>query len=166
MKKNHWICILSVMLLAMCLSACAPRPLVTGSTIGAISSKNRILIATKNSEFKDAVVSRIVKALEKEKVFIEIIDLANLSNISSKGYEAIVIMNEYKFFRINRHVRHFLESTSEYDRKKIVLLTTAGSPSIMVKGAEVDAISSASKNANAGSVSEKIIRKVDAILAE
>lgn len=166
MKRYHWICGLSVMILVVSISACAPRPLVSSSTIGFIDSKKRLLIATHNSEFKDAIVVKIVKELEKEKIYIEIIDLANLSNKSSKEYEAIVIMNDYKFFQINRNVKHFLKSIPEYDRKKVVLLTTAGSPSLMVKAAEVDAISSASKKADADSVSEMIIRKVDTILSE
>ncbi len=165
MKRNHWIYVLLIMLIGICISGCAARPLVT-STIGATDSKNRLLIASQDSEFKDAVVSKVVEDFKKERVLIEIIDLANLSKKRSKEYEAIVILNDYKFFRINRHVREFLKSVNEYDRKKVVLLTTAGSPSLMVKGTDVDAISSASKNANADSVSEMIIRKVNTILAE
>ena len=165
MKRKYWIYVLLVMLLGICISGCAPRPLVT-NTIGAIDSKKRLLIATQDSEFKDAVVSKVVKGFKKKKVFIEVMDLANLSSKSSKAYKAIVIMNDYKFFQINRHVRHFLKSTPEYDKKKIVLLTTAGSPRLMVKGVEIDAVSSASEIAKADTVSEKIIQKVNAILSE
>ena len=164
MRRNHWIYSFFVLFLGVWISGCAVRPIAT-STIGAIDSKERLLIATQDSEFKDTVVSNVIKEFEKEKVFIEVIDLANLTRKSTKDYEAIVIMNEYKFFSINRHVKQFMKCVDENDKKKIVLLTTAGHPRLMIKGAEVDAISSASRIAKADSVSEMIIQRVSRILS-
>jgi len=165
MKTYNWKYFLFVILLGIGISGCAPRQVMT-STIGAIDSKERLLIATQESEFKDAVLSKLVKGFEKENIFIEVIDLANLSSKSTDDYRAIVIINDYRFFQINQHTRQFLENVNEYDRKKVVLLTTAGSPHLMLEETEVDAISSASKNAKADSVSEMIIKKVNTILSE
>jgi len=136
------------------------------STIGAIDSKNKLLIATQKSEFKEAIVSKVVKGFEENNIFIEVIDLANLSNKLTEDYKAIIILNDYKFFQINRQAKKFLKNLNDYDRKKIVLLTTAGSPKLMIKSSEVDAISSASKISNTDTISDKIIQKVNNILSE
>jgi hypothetical protein len=154
-----------IILMVIGLSGCAPQPIVT-STIGALDSKNRLLIATQKSEFKEAIVSKVVKAFEGNNIFIEVIDLATLPNTQTDNYKAIVILNEYKFFQINRNAKKFIKGIDDNDRKKIVLLTTAGSPRLMVKGSEVDAISSASKMADTSTISNLIIQKVDSILSE
>ena len=154
-----------ILLIVIGLSGCAPKPIVT-SRIGTIDSKNKLLIATQKSEFKEAIVSKVVKGFEGNNVFIEIIDVANLPNTETDDYEAIVILNEYKFFQINRNVGNFLKSVDDSEKKKIILLTTGGSPRLIEEGSEVDAISSASKMANTGTISNSIIQKVNGILSE
>jgi hypothetical protein len=136
------------------------------STIGTVDSKNRLLIATQKSEFKEAIVSKVVKSFEGNNIFIEVIDLADLSNKLIEDYKAIVILNDYKFFQINRNTKKFLKNINDYERRKIVLLTTAGSPKLMIKSSEVDAISSASIIANTDTISDAIIQKVNIILSE
>lgn len=164
MKDNHKINFF-IILIVICISGCAPRPMVTG-TIGAIDSKNRLLIATQKSEFKEAIVSKVVKSFEENNIFIEVIDLANLSNKLTEDYKAIIILNDYKFFQINRHAKKFFKNVNDYDRRKIVLLTTAGSPQLMIKSSGFDAISSASITANTDTISDAIIQKVNIILSE
>ena len=70
MRRNHWIYSFFVLFLGVWISGCAVRPIAT-STIGAIDSKERLLIATQDSEFKDTVVSNVIKEFEKEKVISE-----------------------------------------------------------------------------------------------
>ena len=164
MENSHRINFFIILLL-ICLSGCAPKPMVT-STIGAIDSKNRILIASQKSEFKEDIVSKVVKGFEEGQVFIEVIDLANLSNKSAEDYKAIVILNDYKFFRINKQTKKFLKNVNDYNRKKIVLLTTAGSPKLMIKSSEINAISSASIIEDTDTISDRIINKVTVILSE
>jgi hypothetical protein len=164
MENNHRINFF-IILIVICISGCAPRPMVT-STIGAIDRKNKLLIATQKSEFKEAIVSKVVKGFEENNIFIEVIDLANLSDKLIEDYKAIVILNDYKFFQINRNTKKFLKNVNDYERRKIVLLTTAGSPKLMIKSSEVDAISSASKISNTDTISDKIIQKVNTILSE
>jgi len=164
MNINHRIKYL-IILMVISVTGCAPQPMVT-STIGAIDSRNRILIASQKSEFKEDIVSKVVKGFEEGHIYIEIIDLRNLSNILTEDYQAIVILNDYKFFQINRHARKFLKNVNDYERKKIVLLTTAGSPDLMKKSSEIDAISSASVIEDTDTISDKIIKKVNVILSE
>ena len=151
-----------ILLIVIGLSGCAPKPIVT-SRIGTIDSKNKLLIATQKSEFKEAIVSKVVKGFEGNNVFIKVIDVANTQ---ADDYEVIVILNEYKFFQINRNVGNFLKSVDDSEKKKIILLTTGGSPRLIEEGSEVDAISSASKMTDASAISDSIIQKVNSILSE
>jgi len=162
---NHKIYVLFLLFFAIYISGCATKPIAT-TTIGAIDGRDRVLIATQGSKFKDAVVSRVVEDLEKNDLYIEITNLSALTNRSTEEFKAIVIINSYKYFSFNKHVRNFLENTNDYDQEKIVLLATAGSPHRMNKGKEVDAISSASKIDDVDNVSMDIVQRVSSIISK
>jgi hypothetical protein len=162
-KNKAGIYLLFLLVLGTHVGGCAPK-LVPTSTLGAIDSKKRFLIATQKSEFKDTVVNNVVAALERERIFIEIIDVSKLRTQEPADYNAIFIVNNYKYFRINRDVSDFLEHVEQPVKEKIVLLNTAGSPSRVDEGLGVDAISSASEMENAQHVSDMIVQKVNALL--
>lgn len=146
-------------------SGCAKRPIPT-RILGAIDSKKRLLIASQDSAFKDTVVSNIISEFEKERFFIEVIDLTSLADKSSRDYGAIVILNDYKFFRMNNYVTQFIQRVDDNDRRKIVLITTAGNPGLVKDDLNVDAVTSASKMIQTDDVSEIIIKKIYLIISE
>jgi hypothetical protein len=162
-KLKIGICILFPVILGTYVAGCAPR-LVSTITFGDIDSKKRLLIATQKSEFKDAVVNNVVAGLESERIFIEIIDVSNLLTQEADDYHAILIVNNYRYFRINRDVSHFLERTEQPVKKKILLLNTAGNPGRVDEGLGVDAISSASAMEEAQDVSDRIVQKLNDLL--
>jgi hypothetical protein len=123
-----------------------------------------VLIATQQTEFKEEVVFKVVEGFETDQCFIEIIDLRDLSGKSTENYKAIVIMNEYQFWMIDRHVREFLKNLHNHEKRKIILLSTTDHPSLMPKESDVDAISSASEIETADAISEAIIERVQTLL--
>ena len=165
MEKRIGIYLLIFVSMGVYVAACAPK-LIPTSTIGAIESRKRLLMATQESEFKNAVISDVVAGLESEDIFIEITDVSNLVSKEVGNYNAILIVNNYRYLRINRDVRTFLEGAEEPVKEKIVLLTTAGSPSSVDEGLGVDAMSTASKMESAQDVSGTIIEKVNALLGD
>jgi hypothetical protein len=165
MKRNYPGYILFIAFLACWVSGCATRPMIVTTTIGALDAREKLLIAMRGSEFKDKVLSNIINEFEKEHLFIEIIDLENLAEKSSRDYDAVVIMNEYKMFQIDERVRQFINGIDEDEQKKVVLLTTAGSPDMIGEDFKVDAISSASKIIEADALSNRIIQRVTSILS-
>jgi hypothetical protein len=165
MKLSVWDYGALMIILVVALSRCAAPPIKT-TTMGPIDSENRLLIATQKSEFKDAVVSKVAENFEKESVFIEVTDLSNLSQKPCEAYRAIVIVNAYRFFQINQDVKEYIEASCEADKKKIVLLTTAGSPHHINHQLDVDAISSASRMTSVDAVSNTIITKVQSLLTK
>jgi len=163
MKDKIGIYLLFFLVLGTYVAGCAPR-LVSTSTLGAIDSKKRLLIAMQKSEFKDAVVNNVVAGLEKERIFIEIIDVSNLLTQKADDYNAILVVNNYRYFRINRDVSDFFKRAEQPVKEKIVLLTTAGNPGRVDEGLGVDAISSASEMESVQDVSDSIVQKVNALL--
>ncbi len=165
MKIKYWIYAFVLLFIGLWISGCAKRPIPT-NIIGPVDSKERLLIVTQDSTFKDTVVSNIISEFEKEKVFIEVIDLTRLPDKSTRDYGAIVIMNDYKFFRMNNDVTAFMQRVDDNEKRKIVLLTTAGSPTLVKDDLDVDAFTSASKMIQADAVSEMIIKKINRIILD
>ena len=149
---------------ALLLVACGSTPIAT-KTVGATDASRRVLIASLDSEFKNAVVKRVVKTLETERVFIKIVDLSTLSPGACKAFDAVVIVNEWHFFRMDGKARSFRDGLSKRDKKKIVMLITAGTPSTVSEVPGVDAISGASEPADADAVAKKIVDRLRPILA-
>ena len=152
-------------LLVVCLTilfvGCATRS-VEEIGRGNRSSKRRVLIATQQSPFKEAVVSKVVEGLEKEACYVKIIDIKKLAEEPIEHYEAIVMINTCQARRLNRHARKFL--TRVEGKEKIILLTTAGDEHWKPKGVTVDAITSASEMNKAGAIADLIMDKVQTLL--
>jgi hypothetical protein len=165
MKIKFKIYVPFLLLFSVYSTGCATKPITT-TTIGVIDGRDKVLIATQKSEFKEAVVSKVIEDLEKNDLYIEISDLSELAKKSAKEYEAIVIINSYKYFNFNKHVRNFLENTDKLEQKKVVLLSTAGTPKWADKGEELDAMSTASKIDEVDNVSMNIVQRVNSILSE
>ena len=164
MRRYRGIYLLCVLCATIWFSGCAPK-VITPRTIGTIGMERRVLIATQESQFKESVVNKVIEELEGDEVYIEVVDLKALSQKPPERYEAVVILNEYQFFRLNHHVREYLKNADEEEKKRIILITTAGSPHRMREVTEVDAISSASKPERADTVSETILQKVHTLFS-
>jgi hypothetical protein len=128
----------------------------------------RVLIATEQSEFKEAVTARIMDALEQKGCFIRLIGLENLADESVGHYGAIVIINSYEFWQIDWDASDFIDSADEQEQEKIILLTTVGGSlqeQIFNPGrGNVDSISSASAMSKADGISAELIEKIKLIL--
>ena len=161
MRKRRWFYGVLAMFV---LSGCASQVEVIER--GDKSCGKRVLIATQQSEFKDAVVSGIVEELGKEPCYVKVIDLKKLTDESIESYEVLVIVTTRKIWRLNRHARKFFKHVPEKEEGKIILLTTADGEDYEPKVGKVDAITSASKMEKAGAVAERIVSKVRALLAK
>lgn len=162
MKYNP-LCVLPVLFVGIALSGCAPC-MVREVEIGDKSRTNRILIATQQSEFKEAVVSKVVDALKNHAGYIKVIGLGKLAEESSEDYDAIAIINACMVWQLDPQASDFLDSVQE--KEKVVLLTTAGGEGCRPEKAQVDAITSASKMSKVDRIAETLVNKVRAIMAQ
>lgn len=145
--------------LAFC--GCAAKAVNT-TEWGDLRSDRKVLIATQRSEFKQAVVSRIVEDLEKDSCYVKVIDLKKLKIDSAAGYDAVVVVNTCKAWSLSRGASKFVKDFP--DKSRVVLLTTAGGEDWRPKSVEVDASTSASKEQKADPVADAIAAKVRKIL--
>ena len=160
MKDRAFSALVLVMAsLAFC--GCAGKAVNT-TEWGDLKADQRVLIATQRTEFKEAVVSRVVEDLEKDLCYVKVIDLKRLENEPATNYDAIVVVNTCKAWRLTGGVSKFVKAFPYKD--KVVLLTTAGGEDWKPKSVEVDAITSASKEQKTDPVAEEISRKVRKIL--
>ena len=133
--------------------------------VGESSSQERILIASQGTEFKNAVTESIATEFGKDGVCVEIVDVSNLSAVKTGTYSVFVIMNDYTWFSMDGDVKDFLESIKEHERKKLVLLITAGTPSSIDDDLQVDAVTCESEPSDIQSVSEKVKDRIRSVLA-
>jgi hypothetical protein len=152
---------LLLILASLVVCGCAVRAVRT-TEVGDPGTDRRVLIATQRSAFKEAVVSRIVEDLEKDLFYVRVVDLKRLENEPAADFDAIVVVNTCKAWKLTRSASRFVMEFP--DKEKVVLLTTAAGEDWRPKSVGVDAITSASKDHKADPVAQEIVQKVRNIL--
>jgi hypothetical protein len=160
--KNRAFSSLILVIVALMFCGCAVRAVRT-TEAGDPGAGKRVLIATQRSDFKEAVVSRIVEDLEKDLCYVRVIDLKRLKNELAGDFGAIVVVNTCKAWSLSRGASKFVKKFPDKDR--VVMLTTASGEDWRPKSVEVDAITSASKVQKADPVADEIVQKVRKILS-
>jgi hypothetical protein len=126
------------------------------------SSEYRVLVASQGSEFKDAVVESLVVHLEGIPAYISVIDVGGLSEVNEDDWDALVLVGTVEQWKLQKDVTAYLDRAKQVN--KVVVLTTAGDESWTLKGYDVEAISSASKSEEIGTVVNRIRSKLDSLL--
>lgn len=146
---------------ALAFCGCAVRAVKT-TEAGDPGARQRVLIATERSEFKEAVVKRIVEDLQKDLCYVKVIDLKRLKREPADDYGAVVVVNTCKAWNLSRRASKFVKNFPDKDR--VVLLTTAAGEGWKHGPLGVDAITSASKTRKIDPVADEISGKVRKIL--
>jgi hypothetical protein len=87
------------------------------------SSPHTLLIVTESSDFKDALVNRIVNSLED--YYISIYPLSSLKDHSASDYSAVIIINTAKIQNIDKDIFNFLDTNSS--ASNLFIITTQDS---------------------------------------
>ena len=111
--------------------------------LGNSGAENKILIASQGSDFKDALVSGIIESLKKQSIYIKVMDVSGLSEVTEEMWQALIIINTCEVGKMHSEVRHYLFQAKELN--KVILFTTSGSGNWKPEDSSIDSISSASK---------------------
>ena len=111
--------------------------------IGNPNAKNKILIASQGSEFKDNLLKNLVQSLECEDNYLNIVDCTQLDNEKKPDWDAIVIIHSAQVHKMPKEAELFLERSEDLSR--VILVSTSGAGDDIIKNFEVDAISTASR---------------------
>lgn len=118
----------------------------------------KTLIATRDSEFKNAVVSKTSDLLSKEVAYLKIIDIKRLQDESTFDYDAVVIIDACMAWSLSGSVKSFLAGIEE--RQKIILLATANVGKWNPELYQIDSITSASEMCSVDEIAVTIVEKL------
>lgn len=128
------------------------------------NSSKKVLVASRSSEFKDALLNKIKEYFKDEPVYIKFIGLEGLKKEKGEEYNAVVMLNTCMSWDMDRNVKGFLKR--HRDQRNMIVLTTSGDGNWKpkMKGQNFDAISAASRKENIDQVAETIITKIKALI--
>jgi hypothetical protein len=126
----------------------------------------RVLVASRGSDFKIAVVAKLREVFQKDSIAVKFIGIDGLGDEHAKDYSAVVILNTCIAWGLDRHVNNFLDDNPEQSR--MVILTTSGDGGWMpdMKHRTFDAIASASKKDKTDEIAGIIVSKVRNLLKD
>jgi len=102
--------------------------------------KDKLLIATQQSEYKDKVTKSISDYYQGKDLFVSVIDVTELDASLLDKYDAFVILHTCQMWKPPKKVRSFLKHKNE--KSKIFTVCTSGPGDLRTEG--VDGVSSAS----------------------
>jgi hypothetical protein len=128
------------------------------------SLEQKLLIASRDSEFKQALVDRIGGAFTDRPVYIKIVGIEALADEDAHAYSAVVIVNTAMGWTVDVPVEHFLKKYGGLNT--IIVLTTADGGDVLpdMENRNIDAMSSASVMNQAGPLADTIIAKVKRLI--
>lgn len=126
----------------------------------------KILIASRKSDFKNAVVDRIRNAFLEAPVYIKIIGIETLKAEDANQYSAVIIINTCMSLVIDRKVEAFLDRYGDLD--SVIVLTTSMGGNIQpdMEGRQIDAVSCASAKEQINSIADEIISKINKMVGQ
>jgi len=120
----------------------------------------RVLIASRDSEFKRAVIDRILIEFQDQPVYLKVIGIADLPEEDATRYSTVVLINTCMAWTIDTTVAQFIDKYGQLD--SIIVLTTSDSGNVLpdLENRKIDAMSSASTLADVDPLANEIIGRI------
>lgn len=139
-----------------------PTDVIKSFEINSPKLEQKVLIASQLSNYKNSVVVEVIKHLRQRSVFIKVIDVTALADISENDWDAIVVIHTWENWAPPTTVSNWFEHGRNLD--KIVVLTTSGNAQYKIQG--INAITSASQMTTISSDVEEIMVRINIILSK
>ncbi len=120
----------------------------------------RVLIASRDSEFKRAIIAKISTEFQGQPVYLKIIGIADLPKEDATRYSAVLLINTCMAWTIDTTVAQFVDRYGHL--ASIIVLTTSDSGDVLpdIENRKIDAMSSASTPADADPLANEIIERI------
>ena len=168
MIRTHSIILIIMLLFSSCTTPQYFWPQKDANTeeINQSSNDKKILIASRNSEFKNAILQKIKDTFQNQDIYIKIIGINDLKAEDPNNYSATLIINTAMGWRIDKKVESFLKKYGKIS--SIIVVTTSAGGDILpdLEGRNIDAISTASVIEKTDQVADLVINKLNTILNE
>lgn len=137
---------------------------IESSEIGNPELEHKVLIASQGSGFKNALVEGLSTNLEQRQIYIKVLDVTVLSEVSEEDWDAVVLIHSVEMSKLQPDVKAFLDRTHDLD--KVILITTSGPGTWKTNDYDVDIITSASKKEELPGLTKEILKRLDVLLSE
>jgi hypothetical protein len=135
---------------------------VEGYDAGTAGAAGRLLIASQESKFKNALVERVIADLAEDSLHVRVIDVTSLGDIKENEWDAILMLHTTENWRLQPDVKKYLERAQQLD--KVIIVTTSGSGEWKSDEYDVDILTSASKSDELPALTERITEKIRSVL--
>ncbi len=142
-----------------------PQSDIAAYEVGEDVSVTKILIASRDSDFKVEVAGRIGESLRNRPVYVKFIGIDQLKNEEVSKYSAIIVMTKCIAWGVDSTTEAFLKKNAELTGMVVLFTSGNGDWKPDMEGLKFDAVTSASVMADAERVANEIIEKVNAIIA-
>lgn len=160
-RSEQCISVLAIVALAF-LASCTRN--VKETQLTTENAKFNLLIAGDSSDFKDGIRDRII-ARYRNNGNIDVVNIDKLENIKPEDYDVILIMDTCIGCEdFNWSMKSFLDRLEDYDN--IVLLMTTGYSHYEYSYGGVDAITAASRIADAEEIFTELSEEIDRIIGD
>lgn len=141
-----------------------PKKDIETSELNQPSLEKKVLIASRSSKFKNAIIKKLGEAIKNDSVYVKFTGLKKLRDEDYDRYNAIVLINTCMAGGMDPIAKNFLKS--QKGKNNIVILTTSGGGDWLpkMKYQSFDAIASASEKDKVDSVANEIINKIRVLL--
>ena len=161
---KRWAKILGLVAVAavVAAAACSTNQPIKSQIVHNAHTGKSLLIASVSSEFKDALVSRIIDNY-KGRADIRLVNLDKLKVTDLSHYDALVVVDARTgWMMFNTKVRRTVRKMA--DKNKLVLVLTGRKHQWSWKKGKVDAITCASVKDHADPVYRNVVKKLDRLL--
>lgn len=137
---------------------------IESSEIGNPEFERKVLIASQGSEFKNALVKGLITKLEQKQIYIKVLDVTVLSEMSEDEWDAVVLIHSVEINKLQPDVKAFLDRAHDLD--KVILINTSGPGTWKTDDYDVDIISSASNKEELSVLTKDILERLDVLLSK
>jgi len=71
--------------------------------------KQKMLIATQGSKFKDSIVSEIIEQYKSDFIYIKVIDISTLANTNTSDFDAILLIHTWEIGKPPETIQAFMD---------------------------------------------------------
>ncbi len=141
-----------------------PQKDIDSSSVNDSTLEKKVLIASRDSDYKQALVGKIKAAFAEDSVYVKCIGLKKLRKTDTNAYQAIVLLNTCLGWDWDIRVNAFLRGKTNASNVIIITTSSKGQWKPRRNRAGVDAVGTASETTGVEKLATEIAGKVRRIL--
>ena len=137
-----------------------PQEDIAPSQVKGPAAAQRVLIASRSSEFKNALVDKLKSALQSGGASIDVVGIAQLQAVRGEDYAVMILVGTCIAWGLAPDIRAFLDRQTR--QEDMIVVTTSGDGTWLPekKDRGFDAVAAASTMVSVDSVANDVITRI------